>query len=64
MGSETANVHLGTPDAAPAILADLKGRPADWLESAARAMADRLEQDWEAWRSAKGAGHPHGGRDK
>ena len=31
MGAETANVHLGTPGAAGAILADLDARPAGWL---------------------------------
>jgi len=62
MGAETANVHLGTPGTAPTILADLHTRPADWLETAARAMADQLEQDWAAWRTAHAAGRPHGKR--
>src|SRR5262249_6126663 len=52
MGAEVANVHLGTPDAAAPILADLARRPDGWLKTAARGLADLIEQDWEAWRAA------------
>jgi hypothetical protein len=52
MGGETANVHLGTRTAAPAILADLDRRPAGWLFAAARRFADLLETDWVEWRTA------------
>jgi hypothetical protein len=52
MGAETANVHLGTPDAAYAILRDLAARPVDWLADAARATADAVEQDWKDYRRA------------
>ncbi|QEL16572.1 DUF2252 family protein [Limnoglobus roseus] len=50
MGAEVANVHVTSR---VAILNDLGGRPADWLEKAARSMFDVVEQDWIAWR----AGH-------
>jgi Uncharacterized protein conserved in bacteria (DUF2252) len=49
MGAEVANVHLGTPGAATAILADLAGRPNGWLEDAARLLADSVEKDWTTW---------------
>jgi hypothetical protein len=47
MGAETANIHLGTPRAA--IRADLRARPARWLERAAIAMADAVETEWREW---------------
>jgi hypothetical protein len=53
MGSETANIHLGTPEAIPAVTADLAQRPKGWLEDAARACAARLDEDWRAWRKAR-----------
>jgi uncharacterized protein (DUF2252 family) len=54
MGFETANVHLGTPRAAKAILRDLSKRPADWLHEAAAAMAKATTADWREWRAALG----------
>lgn len=51
MGAEAANVHLGRPGIGPAILADLDARPAGWLTSAARAMADATTDDWKAWQA-------------
>jgi hypothetical protein len=51
MGGETANVHLGTPGAPAAILADLDRRPAGWLAAAARCAAAAIEKDWRAWRA-------------
>ncbi len=50
MGRETANVHLGS--ARKAILKDLKGRPANWLEHAAHRMVEATLADWEAWKKA------------
>ena len=38
MGAEAANIHLGTPQAREAILANLAGRSADWLADAATTM--------------------------
>lgn len=49
MGFETANVHLGTPRAAKAILRDLAKRPADWLHEAASAMVKATSADWREW---------------
>jgi len=51
MGFETANVHLGTPRAAKAILRDLAKRPADWLHKAATAMVKATTADWREWRA-------------
>jgi len=53
MGFETANVHLGTPRAAKAILRDLRKRPADWLHEAATAMVKATISDWQDWRRGK-----------
>jgi len=50
MGWETANMHLGTPDKARAILADLAERKSTWLASAAARMAQAVERDWRKWR--------------
>ena len=50
MGFETANVHLGTPGAAKAILRDLNKRPANWLHEAATAMVKAVTADWGEWR--------------
>jgi hypothetical protein len=51
MGWETGNVHLASPKAIPAILADLKKRKKDWLFDAAREMAIQVRKDWKSWRS-------------
>jgi hypothetical protein len=51
MGWETANIHLGSAKS-KALLADVKGRPKEWLHEAARLMADAIERDWGAWRKA------------
>jgi hypothetical protein len=52
MGFETANVHLGTPRAAKAILQDLGKRPRYWLHEAASAMVKATAADWSDWRAA------------
>ena len=54
MGAEVANIHLGTPGATDAILADLDRQPADWLAAAAKDMGERMEADWQGWRSDGG----------
>ncbi len=51
MGFETANVHLGTPRAVPAILRDLGKRPNQWLHSAASNMVKATTNDWQDWRA-------------
>ncbi len=50
MGFETANVHLGTKGAARAICPDLKQRPGEWLQAAAKAMVKAVKKDWEDWK--------------
>jgi len=53
MGKETANVHLGTEEKRRAILKDLRSRKANWLLSAAQAMAHAMEKDWRVWRERR-----------
>jgi Uncharacterized protein conserved in bacteria (DUF2252) len=50
MGSEAANVHLGTKGDAKRIVNDLKRRKARWLQDAAVRMAEILEKDWNRYR--------------
>ncbi len=50
MGKELANLHLGTPGARDAVLADLSERRPKWLLHAAETMAEATEQAHEAWR--------------
>ncbi|MGH9773770.1 MAG: DUF2252 family protein [Candidatus Acidiferrales bacterium] len=50
MGWETANIHLGSKEEIPKVLADLKKRKGDWLHLAAREMVRAVERDWKAWR--------------
>jgi len=47
MGSETANVHLGTKGQATKILSDLQKRKSKWLRDAAIRMAQVVEKDWK-----------------
>lgn len=51
MGFETANIHLGTKNAAGKIAADLRKRPADWLYKTAQAMEEATIKDWKMWRA-------------
>lgn len=53
MGSETANVHLGTKSQIEKILKDLKARRRGWLEEAAVRMAKVLEKDWKLYRKIR-----------
>jgi hypothetical protein len=50
MGSEAANVHLGTKRQTKRILMDLKKRKPAWLHDAAVRMAKLLEKDWKRYR--------------
>jgi hypothetical protein len=52
MGSETANVHLGTKAQTKAILKDLKMRKRGWLQDAGVRMAKVLEKDWKRYRKS------------
>jgi Uncharacterized protein conserved in bacteria (DUF2252) len=51
MGLETANIHLGTKNAAAKITADLRKRPSRWLYNAAHAMEAATINDWKQWRA-------------
>ena len=53
MGRETANVHLGSPDALAAIRRDLKRRGKNWLHEAAIRMAEVTLADWQQWRRGR-----------
>lgn len=46
MGTEAANVHLGSTRRIPAIARDLRRRKPQWLRRAAKAMAKATERDW------------------
>lgn len=50
MGSETANIHLGTKIQTKKISKDLKMRKRGWLQDAAARMAKVLEKDWKRYR--------------
>jgi len=50
MGSEAANVHLGTKSQTKKILQDLKKRKRSWLEDAGLRMTEVLEKDWKRYR--------------
>jgi hypothetical protein len=50
MGWETGNVHLASPAARKAILADLKRRRG-WLREAATKMGRLVRADWKEWRA-------------
>jgi hypothetical protein len=52
MGTETANVHLGSKRSVKNILKDLHGKKPNWLRSAARAMAKAIEKDWKDYRKS------------
>jgi hypothetical protein len=50
MGFETANIHLGSRSAIPAVLRDLKNRPRRWLHGASKIMLKAIGRDWRKWR--------------
>jgi hypothetical protein len=52
MGTEAANVHLGSGRQIRAVLADLQRRRANWLRQAAKAMADVTRHEWKVFRRA------------
>ncbi|HEY6271610.1 MAG TPA: DUF2252 family protein [Terriglobales bacterium] len=49
MGSEAANVHLGSAHQIGSILKDFERRKSNWLHSAAREMAKAVERDWQRY---------------
>ncbi|HEX3472082.1 MAG TPA: DUF2252 family protein [Silvibacterium sp.] len=52
MGSEAANVHLGSRRQTANILRDLKKRKSNWLRDAAERMARAVEKDWKHYRKS------------
>ena len=52
MGWETANVHLGTPNATRDILRHLTKQSAGWLHTSAKEMAKAIEADWRSWKKS------------
>lgn len=53
MAWETANVHLGTPQAVSRITNDLRKHPANWLRSAVKDMAKKTIDDWKEWKFSR-----------
>jgi hypothetical protein len=49
MGTEAANVHLGSKSAVNTILQDLGRRKAGWLRAAAKEMAKAMFRDWKKY---------------
>jgi hypothetical protein len=52
MGSESANVHLGTKSQVHNILKDLENRKLNWLQDAAKRMARAVEKEWKEYRKS------------
>jgi hypothetical protein len=52
MGSEAANVHLGTARQVTNIQKDLRKRKSKWLSDAAARMAQQVEKDWKRYRKS------------
>jgi Uncharacterized protein conserved in bacteria (DUF2252) len=50
MGWETANIHLGSKKAIPALKRDLGHRKGRWLHKAAKSMLKVTLADWKFWR--------------
>jgi hypothetical protein len=52
MGSEAANVPLGSRRQVANILRDLRRRKSNWLRSAAKDMAKAMEGDWKKYKNS------------
>ena len=50
MGSEAANVHLGSKRQVKGILKDLDHRKSKWLQKAGKEMAKTIERDWKEYK--------------
>jgi hypothetical protein len=50
MGSEIANIHLGTAGAAHRIIRHLSRQKAGWLNSAVKEATNTVTEDWRAWK--------------
>jgi hypothetical protein len=52
MGTEAANVHLGSPRTIKAVRDDLRQRKANWLRRAAKTMAKVTRHEWKVFKRA------------
>jgi hypothetical protein len=52
MGSEAANVHLGSKRQVGHIQKDLRTRKSNWLQDAAARMAQLVEKDWKHYKKS------------
>jgi len=52
MGRETANIHLGTVDAAKFIRRHLSRLKSNWLFAAAKDMEEAVTKDWHDWKKS------------
>jgi hypothetical protein len=52
MGTEAANVHLGSRRQVSGILVDLRRRNANWLRIAAKSMTNVTRHEWKTFRHA------------
>jgi hypothetical protein len=52
MGSEAANVHLGTKRQVVNIQKDLRGRKSNWLPDAAARMAELVRKEWKRYKKS------------
>jgi uncharacterized protein (DUF2252 family) len=52
MGTEAANVHLGSKGQAAKIMKDVKRRKSGWLQDTAVRMAKVVEKDWNHYRKS------------
>ena len=50
MGSETANVHLGSKRSVKNILRDLRKQKPNWLRAGAKEMAKAMEREWAKYK--------------
>jgi hypothetical protein len=50
MGSETANIHLGSASHRKAVLRHLAKQKGKWLHHAAEAMLEAVRSDWNVWK--------------
>ncbi|HEY2460134.1 MAG TPA: DUF2252 family protein [Candidatus Acidoferrum sp.] len=53
MGSEAANIHLGTKRQAKNILNDLRKRKPAWLRKAGKRMAKLMQKEWKEFRDSR-----------
>ena len=49
MGWETANIHLGSHAAVPAVQKHLRAQKSKWLRQASQDMAKAVVEDWQSW---------------